>query len=288
MDSDIGKRRRCGFTTVEVVIVVGISVIVIGGAMANFVNMQRLLWRQSQWNELQENLRAAASVMAADIRMAGYGLPVAETQVVAWVDWAVGVTSRVVVTQGVGSAPDSLSLVGAFKGPVSRLTAAADPGDTMLMVSPPAKPLNTSDRKLLFVRGVELVRVTSVMMDGQQLYISAHPTKAGVGLANGYPTGTPLELVEVVTYTCQTNTASFPGRPYLARDDHQSGGGPLYQYMIAAGIENLQVVKNSNAVTVTLGARTRDPEPGYTDPVHGDHHRHAERVLQARPRNPIH
>ena len=77
---------------------------------------------------MRQNSRAAASFLVRDIRLAGYGLPVTQSEVPSWINWASGVSNHVTVTQGTNAAPDQLTLVGAFEDPVSSLEDATSAG----------------------------------------------------------------------------------------------------------------------------------------------------------------
>jgi type IV pilus assembly protein PilW len=64
--------RQDGFTLVEVLIVVAISIIVLAGIYSVFQAQQRAHLTNSQVVEMQQNMRAALFLMEREIRMAGY------------------------------------------------------------------------------------------------------------------------------------------------------------------------------------------------------------------------
>jgi len=61
-----------GFTLIELMIVMVISIIVIGGTIQAYQSQQNAQLAQKQVVEMQQNLRAALYFMSRDIRMAGY------------------------------------------------------------------------------------------------------------------------------------------------------------------------------------------------------------------------
>jgi len=60
-----------GFTLIEVLIALGIAGVVLAAAYATFMSQNNSYKRQEQITEMQQNLRAALTFMARDIRMAG-------------------------------------------------------------------------------------------------------------------------------------------------------------------------------------------------------------------------
>ncbi len=267
--------------------VVALSTVVLAGAVAVSKHIGRLLKRQAQWSEMQENLRITADVIAADIRMSGYGYALPDASMAQWITWVSGITGRVNVVEGATSSdPDSLSLVGAFKGVIAELAWPATAGALSLKVDLSFLSLYELIGRPVLIGRMELARVTSVDFANRRLNISTDPAATSVGLKYAYEVGTPVEVIDVMTYRCNPEPGAFPGRPYLAKDSHPSWGGAEVQKMVAAGIEDMQVSQGSNTVTVTLRGRTRDPELGYADPLHGDPYRRATVVVKARPRNP--
>lgn len=61
-----------GFTIVELLIVMGMSLIVMGGIYQVYYSQQKAYVLQDQTSAMQQNLRAAIYLMTRNIRMAGY------------------------------------------------------------------------------------------------------------------------------------------------------------------------------------------------------------------------
>lgn len=75
--NEILNIRECndfaqGFTLVEILVALAISSIVISGVIYSYSGQKKSELSQTQLVEMQQSIRAAMYVMAADIRMAGY------------------------------------------------------------------------------------------------------------------------------------------------------------------------------------------------------------------------
>ena len=65
-------KTSSGFTLIEVLIAMTVTLIIMGGAYMVFNSQQRTTTTQTNVSDLQQTLRAAMDFMARDIRMAGY------------------------------------------------------------------------------------------------------------------------------------------------------------------------------------------------------------------------
>lgn len=65
-------KSKAGFTLIEVLIAMVVSMIIMGGAYSVFMSQQKNTVTQTDISDIQQNLRAAMDFMARDIRMAGY------------------------------------------------------------------------------------------------------------------------------------------------------------------------------------------------------------------------
>lgn len=74
MKEGIGLRllSRGGFTLTEILVAMALTGIVVGAIYTTYKSQQDTYIVQDQVGEMQLNLRAAAHIMASDIRMAGY------------------------------------------------------------------------------------------------------------------------------------------------------------------------------------------------------------------------
>lgn len=65
-------KSKAGFTLIEVLIAMAVTMIIMGGAYSVFMSQQKNTVTQTDISDIQQNLRAAMDFMARDIRMAGY------------------------------------------------------------------------------------------------------------------------------------------------------------------------------------------------------------------------
>jgi len=281
------KHRRSGFTMTELLVASTLSVLVIGAVVFVFLSQGRAYSRQKQLADLHSNVRAAADVLADEVRMAGYGLCIPAGTFGQWVDWVSGLTGIVHVVQGATTNDaDTLTVVGALDGEMTSLASAAAAGDTTITVaSGDGARFNSTTSKMILVGKLESARVCSV--SGDTLTLSTHPVQAGGGLRYGYAAGTPVEPVRAVTYTCVQNVVGYPHCPYLKRDDHTGVFTNDLQKLVSVGIENMQVTQTNETVRIVLTGMTREPDPAYTHPVEGDHYPRRVVSVLATPRNPF-
>lgn len=262
-------RREAGFTLIELLIALALGLVVLAGVFSAFTAQDKAYRAQGEVTAMQEAVRAAAGMVANDVRMAGYGLPAANPGV--WVTW-VAMAANPDITDG-GAGPDTLSVAAAFDAPVASLAAPAVAGATTLVLQPgEGSAFNTTDHSVLFLGRGQSAKVTAVV--GDTLTVDTDPALPGAqGLAATYPAGAPVERVGVVTYRLAGTT--------LMRDANDGAG----DQPVVDGIEDFQVT-GGGAVTVSLTGRTRRPDPDYTDPVHGDGYRRLTYSPVVRPRNP--
>ena len=64
--------KKSGFTLIEVLIAMAVSLIIMGGAYTVFTSFQKNTTIQTNVSDMQQTLRAVMNFMAQDIRMAGY------------------------------------------------------------------------------------------------------------------------------------------------------------------------------------------------------------------------
>ncbi|MED5373100.1 MAG: prepilin-type N-terminal cleavage/methylation domain-containing protein [Myxococcota bacterium] len=71
--STLSRQRRDGFTMLEMLIAVSISVIVVAGLYSLFSQQSRQFLKQDQAMNMHQNLRFASDILSRSGRMAGYG-----------------------------------------------------------------------------------------------------------------------------------------------------------------------------------------------------------------------
>jgi type II secretory pathway pseudopilin PulG len=68
-------RKAAGFTLIELMISMGVSMVLLGAAVAAFRSAQQTNQMVTQGSDLSENLRAGMNMMQLDIQQAGTGIP---------------------------------------------------------------------------------------------------------------------------------------------------------------------------------------------------------------------
>jgi Tfp pilus assembly protein PilW len=262
---------RAGHTLAEFMVATAISLIVIAGMVAAFTYHYRTSWALRETQTMFQDLRFALNTMLLDLDATGYGLAPARTNLSQWVAWAGSISTNPYVQQGANASdPDRLTVVGAGSPIAATLSqdASTNDIDPVLHVLPhEGFTFNTWDKGLIVVDRTELARVVSIA--GNNLTYSTHPVTNGARLKYSHKLGAPVEVVQAITYSCETDGS---GTRYLRRDAHTAGLTDQ-DIRIAAGIENLQITSTSNTLTVTLTGRTKTEDHRYVDPDHADGYR---------------
>ncbi|MCG8550274.1 MAG: prepilin-type N-terminal cleavage/methylation domain-containing protein [Desulfobacterales bacterium] len=68
----MGVNNQKGFTLIELMMTLVIGAMIAGAAYATYSSQQKVYYTQDQVAEMQQNLRAAFSIIAIELRMAGY------------------------------------------------------------------------------------------------------------------------------------------------------------------------------------------------------------------------
>jgi hypothetical protein len=181
------------------------------------------------------------------------------------------------------AAPDRLTVAGAFGGHVAALATAAAAGSTTLQLKSGQGARFAAGRNgVLFVGRTETVRVVSC--SGDTLTVTADPAQSGHGLYYAHAAGSPVEPVQVVTYSCATGTPFGP-EPYLLRDDGSRTGTNAWQNMVACGIEDLQLVQRPYGLQLQVTGRCLEPDADYTHQARRDHYHRMTLTTEVAPRN---
>lgn len=273
---------RCarGVTLTEIMMAMATSGILLAAIVSTFISQQQSYAVQTQIADMTVNARTALDWLTRDIRTAGYGLPTAD-----WldqIDWIkdhrgepIRFSDPVEITSN-DTIPDQITLIGAFDQPVAYLTANASVNDTQLQLGGPSS-LNTEKRKLIYIGRNEPAIVTATPDDQPQpgsINIDTDPNQPGhQGLDWDYTRKSlipPVELITVVTYKVTTDSRNYTTpTPVLKRDTNTGGGAqPLAEY-----IEDVRFERDDDTVTITITARTAEPDPHYQHPQIKDNYR---------------
>ena len=260
------RHAQQGFTLTELLITMVITGIIMSAIANAFITQRKSFALQEQISEMIQNVRVAVDGLVREVRMTGYGVPPA-SQLSAWIDWVPGFTSNPQITQGLGSAPDTLSIATCVDA--AKLSVAANQGATTLTIDAGEdNAFNTTTKKVVYIGRNEQALITAVTKASGKLLITidTDPLTPGLqGIRWSYPADTtPVELLKVITYRIVANT--------LKRDENTGAGAqPL-----AENVENLQVTPTGNALTLALTGRTTNADVGYTHPTRGDQYRRIE------------
>lgn len=244
-----------GFTLGEMMVAIGVFSILLIGGLQLFSMHSRAYHDQQQVRMLQQNLRVALDTMSRDLRMAGYGLPVHDHALAAWLP---GWTSNPLIVDGMNGAPDSVATASALGDEVATLQAPAPAGaQTLVLNAGQAALFNTTNRRLLFVGRHELARVLAV--SGDTLTISTDPSSGSAGLAHPQAASSLVERIACIRYTIHAATNAFPHQSFLAREEMTASPTQFWPYMVAGHIEDLQVSNGLHTVTIRLRGRSAEP-----------------------------
>ena len=256
-DSPGGAVRRAagGFSMVELLFSLAISALLLAGAVSMFVFQQKSFSAQQAGSELDQNLRFGMDRLVGHLRSAGCGIPCSAAQMAPWVTGATNFTTNPQVIRDAAGGSDRVTVAGAF-GPADAylaLSAASGSRDLRVRTGQGAR-FAPAHRRLIVVDRVELARITAVA--GDLLTISA-AAGATQGLAYAHAVGAPVDLVEVVTYSCGTNAAD--GVPCLLRDEHDATAS-AEACVLATGIDHLEVEGSGSVYRVMLAGRSEAPD----------------------------
>ena len=279
------NRPGRGFTLLEMAFATAITALVVLGVMVTFLSHYRSYRAHRALRDMQQSARTALEAVSRDVRMAGYGVTVPDSQLSSWITWVSDITNNPTVHNGgSGQGRDALSIVAAFGPPLASLSQPAISNAIALHVgSGEGARFNTSDKSVIFIGRLETARIVS--LTGDILTVSVDPDMAGKGLRWDYPVGTPVELVEVATYEWYDGTNAYPHHPCLLRDDHHGVLSMAWQKMVAGNVEDFQVQELFYSLNVDISVRAGEAEQNYTNPDRGDHFRRLTVGTRILPRN---
>ena len=246
-----------GFTLVDLLVGMGITGVVLAGALGVLSNHVRTHTQQDLTTAMEENLRIGMGTLADTLRGANYGVPA--SNLAQWVPWVTSFANNPKITTG---SPAALSIASCTPLPVAVLTTAAVRGATTLTVQSAVagqsipQLLNAGARRLIQLDNSQTAHV--VAATSSSITIDTNPATAGnQGLESAYPAGTPLCRVDVQTFSIATDAETGLPQLMLSVND----GSALRT--VADGISDLRVatVTAGQTYRVTLTARTERAEP---------------------------
>lgn len=248
------RHRETGVTLIELMIVLLISALLTAAIYAAFISQQKSYAIQTGVTDMQQNARAALTLMERDLRMAGFC--VGDTVNV--VDyWGNNVPNAITITDNTSPTPDQITVVYAAQY-VSTVVNAV--GNTVTLDSD-GDQFNPSAKNKYIAFETKRTVYTIIGQSGNDLTLNSSPP---VHLADLRPTETPsgaqAYLVKAITY--QIDLDKTP--PVLERVDSTDSTTHDTDDLwddIAGYITNLQAAwVDTNLLQVTLTSTFTDPE----------------------------
>jgi len=251
------RHHETGVTLIELMIVLLISALLTAAIYAAFISQQKSYAIQTGVTDMQQNARAALTLMERDLRMAGFC--VGDTVNV--VDyWGNNVPNAITITDNTSPTPDQITVVYAAQQ-VSTVTNIV--GNTVTLDSGGDQFDTGDDNRQYIAFETERTVYTITGINDNDLTLNSSPP---VHLADLRPTETPsgaqAYLIKAITY--QVDLTKTP--PTLERVDSTDTIDPDPDDLwddIAGYVTNLQaawVDTNNTLLQVTLTSTFADPE----------------------------
>jgi type IV pilus assembly protein PilW len=187
MDNRIGgfMKQEQGFSLVEALLAITISLIVLGGALSAFTDSLKLNEKAIAMSEIEQNLRAGMNYLTADFISAGWGIPIGGIPIPS------GVGADAVVRPGPPDAPIGFD---------SETIAAVNPGPTLgpIVNGNPTDIVNIlyADSSL----ALNAYQLASVLENGSKVTVDPRTTISG---ANAIHAGDLIYLSNALGGTLQ-------------------------------------------------------------------------------------
>jgi prepilin-type N-terminal cleavage/methylation domain-containing protein len=181
-----------GFTLVELMIAIFISMIIITATYAAYISQQRSFTSQDQVTEMNSTSKIALDTISNDIRETGFGLPsdLTTIQRSAGCPGINGYLQSINITDRT-SGTDEITILGGFRL-VGNISADVSMGSTILTLSSTGN-LNITDRSYISIAGLGFAIISGISGNTLTLHDSTPADRR-------YPPGMPVYLVENITY----------------------------------------------------------------------------------------
>lgn len=268
------SRNGTGFTLVELLVGLGVSAIVIAGALALLVGQQRAHRTTSGERALQESARAGLSEMGMNLRRAGYGID-------PWLAFDLGPLTGVPTTTASYACTSPVTCRDQVAGPdeivflardpaFSRRLAALPTGTTLQFTVPLSAALSTGQiLQIMCSGGADHAYVTvastasdlrSVTLDTSRSDTFHEQSRITSGcFMRGFSAAAVLKVDRFRYYVATFADPAHPlGRPYLMLDRGLTEGGQPLLEPVAPDVEDVQfayVFRNGNVVGRTPSTR---------------------------------
>lgn len=259
-----------GFTLVELMAAVLITVVIVAATMTTVVTSNRANVVNTQVADTQQNARLAMDLLSRDIKLAGYNYNPTDpaTTAVGACNATIGAIVKPVgllpqdqTPASVDAGPDGISMVvPVMNTPGWTLTAAA--GGTSALPSPTENLITLSSAAITEMTAQGLVVNATISIGGAEsktvksIGATTIGFGAGIFVSGQYPIGTPIYLMQCTRYQVLANTPATCGSntPCLVRN-----GVPLVD-----GVEDMQITYACD------GCNQAAPNPLYPDGIIDD------------------
>ncbi|MBS0171715.1 MAG: prepilin-type N-terminal cleavage/methylation domain-containing protein [Nitrospira sp.] len=261
-------RNQRGFTLVELMAAVLITVVIVAAMMTTVVTSNRANVVNSQVADTQQNVRLAIDLLGRDIKLAGFNYNATDPATT-----AVGACSATIgaVTKPVGLLPQDQTPTAADTGPdgVSMVLPVMNTNWTLSAAAGGTANAPTFDNSIslsgaamteMMAQGLAVNSTISIGGAVTKTVKSVTATSIGFGTGNyvsgQFPIGTPVYLLQCVQYQVVVNTPATCGSnaPCLVRDNV-----PLVD-----GVEDMQITYACD------GCNQAAPNPLYPDGIIDD------------------
>ena len=234
-----GLGSKSGFTLIELMIAITITVLAMAAVYTSFIVQQRSFTTQDRVAETQVSSKIAFDKIIKIIRETGFGYPADEEPIVNSIAGTISTGDA-----GDSYSPDSITVVGGFRrlGTVGASVNAYQ-NDYIDICYETSTQFNITDRKYLSIEGIFYAEVTSTASTS----ITCGSSSTGKARLNldrdvsiGFPSDRPIYLVEDVSFSIVvsngTNCSASVGTNCLRLVDRSN------TYTLAHNIDDTQFV----------------------------------------------
>lgn len=245
------------FTLVELMIAVFIGMIIIGTTYGIYISQQRSFTSQDQVAEMNSTSKIALDIISNDIRETGFGVP-DDLRIIQRKAGCQGINGYLKNIDIINrdNDTDEITILGGFRL-VGNIVSDVSAGCTNLKLTDTER-LNNIDRSYISFAGIGFAIVKDIKGNTITLTNSTPINRV-------YPAGTPVYLVENITYRVVNRNLQRVRRLNIGG----CGTNPDID-VIAENIDDFQIAEIdtdgdgvTNRIRINLLARTPKPDPNF-------------------------
>jgi prepilin-type N-terminal cleavage/methylation domain-containing protein len=249
-------KKEAGLTLIELMIVLVLASVVTASIYATFIAQQKSYASQTRVSAMQQNARAALTLMEKDLRMAGAG--VGETGFTVQSFAGNNITNFITVVNNADPTPDQITVVYAAQL-ISNVTSVT--ANTVTLASVTGLGTTNGTQYIAFETSNAVYTIQGINVSGKILTLTsappAHLASIGTSGARAYLVKAITYQVDIARNTLERVASDQIGIPSLI--DANDLWDDVGNY-----ITDLQVVwpfsGNNNLLQVTLTARDTDSD----------------------------